>query len=193
MTTEHPLLQTRLLQAHALEAAGHLGQAEHALVRILTDWPLQVEALMRLSRLAQNRGDAARAVTLLQQALQQQPANPPCALDLAFAHLAAQQPQQAMAALQAVLAHAPFFFPAWLLLGEVRETEGDARGALKAWYQAVTRAQRAGHWHADAVHHSAAPQDALAAGVPFPRRLGTPADHASVLGTSWRATGSAAR
>lgn len=147
MTTEHPLLQTRLLQAHALEAAGHLGQAERALEGILTDWPLQGEALMRLSRLAQNRGDAARAVNLLEQALQQQPANPPCALDLAFAHLAAQQPQQAMAVLEAALANAPSFFPAWLLLGEVRETEGDARGALKAWYQAVTRAQRAGHWH----------------------------------------------
>lgn len=147
MMIEHPLLQTRLLQAHALEAAGHLGQAEGALEGILTDWPLQVEALMRLSRLAQNRGDAARAVNLLEQAWQQQPTNPPCALDLAFAHLAAQQPQQAMAVLEAALANAPSFFPAWLLLGEVRETEGDARGALKAWYQAVTRAQRAGHWH----------------------------------------------
>lgn len=150
MTTEHPLLQTRLLQAQALEAAGHVGQAEHALERILIDWPLQVEALMRLSRLAQNRGDAARAVDLLQQALQQQPANPACALDLAFAHLAAQQPHQAMAVLEALLATEPSFFPAWLLLGEVRETEGDPRGALKAWYQAVTRAQRAGHWHDEA-------------------------------------------
>jgi aspartate beta-hydroxylase len=33
------------------------------------------------------------------------------------------------------------------LLGEVREVLGDADGALKAWYQAVTRAQRNGQWH----------------------------------------------
>jgi NAD(P)-dependent dehydrogenase (short-subunit alcohol dehydrogenase family) len=36
-------------------------------------------------------------------------------------------------------------------------------------------------------------QDALAAGVPFPSRLGTPADYAKLVGTSSRTTCSTAR
>ena len=35
---------------------------------------------------------------------------------------------------------------AWLLLGHLRETQGHGLSALQAYFQAVTRAQRAGHW-----------------------------------------------
>lgn len=35
---------------------------------------------------------------------------------------------------------------AWLALGELRANQGDRLGALQAWFQAVTRAQRAGQW-----------------------------------------------
>jgi aspartate beta-hydroxylase len=35
---------------------------------------------------------------------------------------------------------------AWLMLGDSREQQGDRLGSLQAWFQAVTRAQRAGQW-----------------------------------------------
>jgi aspartate beta-hydroxylase len=140
-------LQTRLQQARELASGGRAAQAESAYASILQAWPDNAEAASRLARFALDRGDAPRAVHLLQQAAQAHPANEQIALDLALAQLQLQQPLQAAATLEAALARAPGSFAAWLLLGEIREVEGDQRGALKAWSQAVTRAQRAGYWH----------------------------------------------
>ena len=139
-------LETRLRQARELDRIGRPAQAEASWAAILQAVPGQTEASSRLAQSALDRGDAARAVELLAPAVAAAPADAAIALDLACAHLAAQQPSQAIATLESALARTPGFYDGWLLLGEVREVEGDAQGALKAWYQAVTRAQRAGFW-----------------------------------------------
>ena len=139
-------LENQLRLARELDRSGRAAQAETAWDAILQATPGLAEAAVRLAQLALDRGDAARAVGLLAAAAAAHPANTALALDLACAHLAAQQPAQAIVTLETALARAPAFHDGWLLLGEVREVEGDARGALQAWYQAVTRAQRAGLW-----------------------------------------------
>ena len=140
-------LETRLHWARELDRIGRPTQAEAAWAAIYEALPGQAEAAARLAQFAMERGDAARAIELLAPAALANPSDAPVALDLACAHLAAQQPMQAIATLEAALAQTPGFCDGWLLLGEIREVEGDGLGALKAWYQAVTRAQRAGLWH----------------------------------------------
>ena len=139
-------LETLLRQARELDRSGRAVQAEVAWEAIFREQPGQSEAASRLAQFALDRGDAARAVALLVPAAIADPASTALALDLACAHLAAQQPALATATLETALAQTPGFFDGWLLLGEVREVEGDSQGALEAWYQAVTRAQRAGFW-----------------------------------------------
>lgn len=143
-------LEMRLQQARDMVRAGRAVQAETAYAQILRDWPRETEAVSWLARSAQARGDAISAVQLLSDAARNQPGDAQIALDLAFAQLGAQQPMQALVTLEAAVMRAPDYYPAWLLLGEIREVGGDQGGALKAWYQAVTKAQRAGHWHDEA-------------------------------------------
>jgi aspartyl/asparaginyl beta-hydroxylase (cupin superfamily) len=47
---------------------------------------------------------------------------------------------------ETVLAQAPDQHAAWLMLAELRDAAGDGFGALRARYQAIHRAQRAGQW-----------------------------------------------
>ena len=140
-------LESSLVRARALQASRQFTKAEAAYERILVEWPNETEAMSRLASYAQSRGDGARAVELLSQASQRFPTNAQIALDLALAYLSVQQPDSARATLESILATEPACFTAWLLLGELREVQGDKLGALKAWYQAVTRAQVAGNWH----------------------------------------------
>ena len=152
MTADTPaaVLEARLQQARELDRAGRAVPAEAAYGSVLQALPGNAEAASRLAHFALGRGEAARAVELLVGAVKAHPQMPQLALDLAFAHLGLQQPRLAMAVLEDSLARVPGHFDGWLLLGEVREVEGDPRGALRAWYEAVTRAQRAGFWHDEA-------------------------------------------
>lgn len=135
-----------LERAQRLARGGQVLQAELLYLAILKESPSSAQASLGLAELALQRGDAARAVQLLQPVVRAEPAQPQLALNLAVAHLADGQPASARDVLEATLAHTPASCPAWLLLGQVRERLGDSDGALKAWYQAVTRAQRAGQW-----------------------------------------------
>lgn len=133
--------------ARELDATGRAAAAEAAWEAVFRTQPTQPDAAVRLGRLAMQRRDAARALHFLRGAAAAYPEHASLATDLAFAHLALGQPQQAMAALETAVAAVPGHVEAWLLLGEIRDNEGDSLGALKAWFQAVTRAQRSGRWH----------------------------------------------
>lgn len=139
-------MQARLSQAREADRSGQVLQAELHYLKILEELPDSVEAVTRLAHFAMQRGDVARAAQLLESAVQRRPGHEPLAIDLAVALMAAERPLDAIARLEATVAQTPSAHTAWLLLGQIRESLADTSGALKAWYQAVTRAQRAGHW-----------------------------------------------
>jgi hypothetical protein len=74
-------------------------------------------------------------------------------------------------------------------IGQAAYAQQGRRGGHDAAHRARPGAQRhpqhdhrAGHLrHADAVWHAQEVQDALAASVPFPSRLGTPEDYAKLV------------
>lgn len=139
-------LRGRLLHAHQLEVAGQALQAELMYVGLLKQWPSSIEAVTRLARLALRRGDFTRAVQLLQPAAQTNPLNSQLGVDLAVALANSERLPEAIKAIELTLSNSSSNCVAWLLLGQLREASGDSSGALKALYQAVTRAQRAGQW-----------------------------------------------
>lgn len=141
-----PKPRSGLARAMQLEASGQVLQAELLYVKELERFPGDVDASARLAHMAMQRGDSARAVSLLQDAARVHPAHIRLAIDLAIALANTDRVAEAIAALEAGLGHTTSYPPAWLLLAQLRQAAGDADGALKATYQAVTRAQRAGQW-----------------------------------------------
>jgi aspartate beta-hydroxylase len=141
-----PTLRSGLSRAMQLEASGQVLQAELLYVKELERFPGDVDASARLAHLAMQRGDSARAVSLLRDAVRVHPTHIRVAIDLAIALANSERIGEAITALEAGLQHTASYPPAWLLLGQLRQAAGDADGALKAAYQAVTRAQRAGQW-----------------------------------------------
>jgi aspartate beta-hydroxylase len=141
-----PRLRSGLARAMQLEASGQVLQAELLYVKELEQFPGDVDASARLAHLAVQRGDAPRAVSLLQEAARLHPDHIRLIIDLAIALANTERIPQAIVTLEAGLKRTPDYPPAWLLLGQLRQAAGDADGALKAAYQAVTRAQRAGQW-----------------------------------------------
>jgi len=139
-------LRSGLTRAMQLEASGQVLQAELRYVKELERFPGDVDASARLAHMALQRGDSARAVSLLRDAARVHPENIRLAIDLAIALANTQRIAEAIATLEAGLRHTASHPPAWLLLGQLRQAAGDGDGALKATYQAVTRAQRAGQW-----------------------------------------------
>ena len=135
-----------LARALQLEASGQVLQAELLYVKELEMFPGDVEASARLAHMALQRGDPARAIALLEAAVWANPENIRIAIDLAIALANTERIAQAIAVLEAGLGRTAGHPPAWLLLSQLRQAAGDADGALKAAYQAVTRAQRAGQW-----------------------------------------------
>lgn len=80
------------------------------------------------------------------QTADRSPDDPQLAIDLAIAHVHADRLDVAAAVLKSSLVRFPDSCNSWLLLGRVHAMLGDDSAALKARYQAVTRAQRAGRW-----------------------------------------------
>lgn len=135
-----------LARAMQLEASGQVLQAELLYVDLLKRLPGDVGVSVRLASLAHKRGDSERAIALLQNAAQAHPEDIRVAVELALALAHAQRLGPAIATLENGLGRAPDHPAAWLLLWQLRRATGDSGAALKAAYQAVTRAQRAGHW-----------------------------------------------
>ena len=143
-------LRQQVCAAREFDRAGHAEKAHAAWEIVARLAPYHPEAATRLAKFAMERGDAASALKILQPATFADPGHQTLPIDLAFVYLHLQQPLYAIAELETTVQSRPDHVEAWLLLGEIREVEGNARGALKAWYQAVTRAQQVGRWHSAA-------------------------------------------
>ena len=139
-------LNASLEQAQRLAQSGQVVQAELLYVGILKDWPGQLQSLRALADLAMQRDDAARAVRFLSEATQRHPNDTELALSYAAVLAKAQRIPEAQQWLEGVVAKSPKFFAAWLFLGQLREATGDSLGALRAWFEAIIGAQRAGQW-----------------------------------------------
>jgi aspartyl/asparaginyl beta-hydroxylase (cupin superfamily) len=147
MSDNDPIERAQALdRLRALARAGRIAEAEAACQRILSQWPGEPLATRWSAQRAAQRGDHALALSLLATLLAQRPDDVEVAMELAMLHLQADCPTDATQILESVLSRAPDHPHVWLLLGEVRENLGHEVGALKAWHQAVTRAQQRRQW-----------------------------------------------
>jgi aspartate beta-hydroxylase len=139
-------LADRLQQANDFVRTGEVLQAEFRYLAILKEWPQSLEALTAIAELALLRDDTARAIQFFQQAMQLHPGEAPVFMRFAEVLIASGQSREARKIVEAVLYRLPANSEAWLMLGWLRKHAGDAQGALRAWYQAINRAHRAGIW-----------------------------------------------
>ncbi len=128
------------------EAAGELLAAERVYAAIVDRLPGHTGASLRLAELAIGRNDLASAERLLRSAHETAPDDVEVAIMLSTILGAADRAQEALAPLEQVLRRNAESPVAWLLLGIARSRLGDTGGALRASYQAVTRARRGGQW-----------------------------------------------
>ncbi len=145
-----PDLAPRLDRALELEASGQVVQAELLYLGLLKQWPGCVDASLRVAELASQRGDEQRALDFLQAAARLDPTHAQLGIDLAVALGNAGRVPEAIKVIETTLASTPGHCAAWLLLSQLREAAGDSSGTLRACYEAVTRAQRAGQWTSEA-------------------------------------------
>lgn len=139
-------IKAQLEQARRHDRDGRLVRAELLYTKLLPVWTENGWVAFRLAQLALGRNDTARAIRLLESAIKLWPDEPQLGVELAVVHLMISEPALAISVLESTLTGSPSFAAAWLLLGQVHDELGDSANALKAWYQAVTRAQRAGQW-----------------------------------------------
>lgn len=137
----------RWAQAVEADVAGQAIAAELLYIALLREFPGVPALVRRLARLANLRGDAERAVALLSNCRAGAEDDGNVALELAQSLAAAGRSAEAERTLEALVAASPDHTIGWLVLGRLREIQGDSPGALKAWYQAVVRSQRNGRWH----------------------------------------------
>ena len=138
--------QLRLENARRLAQSGDALVAEARLLELLGENPASAGTLAALAGLALQRSDTARALGFLERAVSADPGDLDLALYLAETLAQNGHLPRALGVLTPLLQRVPGYFPGWLLLGRLRDISGDGVGALRAWYQAVTRSQSAGHW-----------------------------------------------
>lgn len=136
----------RLDRAHGHTRRGEVLQAEMIYRAILQDHADCVPAARAVAAFSVNRGDFDGALAILSSIIRHAPNDPALRLDHAQALWQQGEQDAASEILEALLKQDPSHHLAWLMLGQLREAAGDNHGALRAWYQAITRAQRAGQW-----------------------------------------------
>lgn len=141
-----PALEAALASARALAERGDDALAERAFAAVLERAPGNVESATVVARYALGRGRPEQAIAHLTSAVRHAPAQPQLLRNLGAAYAAAGRFEESRDALTSAVALQPSMFGAWLQLGHVRERLGDRRGALVAFFRAVTRAQGQGHW-----------------------------------------------
>jgi aspartate beta-hydroxylase len=129
-----------------LARAGQLSEAKTLCEGIVAARPEHADALNFLAGLALRRGDGVRSRMLLQRALQVEPDKPALYKNLALAYAMQGNLDAALDALDQALALAPDFALALLHKGEILESLGRQREALKAYYAAVGKGYRQGSW-----------------------------------------------
>jgi aspartate beta-hydroxylase len=146
MSTPSPLPDARVDRAEHLERSGQALQAERLYLQILETDPGHPVAARRAAHLALRRQDPERAIALLELARAESPMDADLTLDQALIEHAIGRRHEARRLLESAVATQPDCFTAWLLLGKLHQDAGHRAGVLHAWFEAVTRAQRAGHW-----------------------------------------------
>ncbi|WP_164074103.1 aspartyl/asparaginyl beta-hydroxylase domain-containing protein [Stenotrophomonas maltophilia] len=130
--------------AHARN--GDTTAAEQSFRELLQHAPEDVQALNFIARCHSTRGEHAAAERLLQRALAAAPDDAGTLKNLAVSLVEQGQWQAALAHLQPLLAQDPGFFVARLYLALSLQQSGAHAAALTHFYQAVSQAQRQGHW-----------------------------------------------
>jgi len=140
------------LRERARSALGHgdAALAEQSFARVLDSEPADLEALQFLAARQFDRGEAARAIELLQQAHRAHPREPGVLHLLGTVRMAQADHAGAAADLAEALELAPRMFVARLRLGVALEQLGRSRDALVAYFAAITAAQAQGRWLGDA-------------------------------------------
>lgn len=139
-------LEQRLGELRQLMDAGALVAARPKCEQLLLAYPRRPEPFKLAARLAALRGDLATAGIRLGQALTLNPGDAAVAFDVAMLRFNQSDLDGATQALAAALALTPSAQDCWLLLGHVRQQLGQQQLALKAWFQAIDRAQSHGRW-----------------------------------------------
>lgn len=146
LNTNTVLLDNALAEVRQLLDAGALPAARSKCEQLLVAHPQRPEPLKLAARLAVLRGDLSTAGIRLAQALALNPGDAAVAFDVAMLRFNQGDLNGASQVLSATLAVTPNAADCWLLLGHVREQQGNVTGALKAWFQAIDRAQAGGRW-----------------------------------------------
>ena len=146
LSTATDLLTERLREVETWIAAGQVRKAERALWAMVTEHSEMVEPRVHLATVLKSRGELGQALTLLEAAWRLKPDSGEIGVRLAAAQLEGHQPTEARRSLERALILDPWMGEAWLMLSVLREASGDARGALRASFEAVTRSQRQGEW-----------------------------------------------
>jgi aspartate beta-hydroxylase len=136
----------RLARAHEHARRGEVLQAASLYRALLDEHPACAPAARALAAFALDRGDFEAADALLAPTARLAPDDVPLRFEHAQVQWQLGRPEDALASFEAIVRRDPSHHVAWLMLGELRLSGGDTYGALKAGYQAVTRAQKAGEW-----------------------------------------------
>ncbi len=142
-------LEAVLRTARSATEQGRDAEAENAYARVLTLDPEQAEALHFCGLMAFTRGDAQKAVHLLDRACRAESSNAVYLKNLGLAYLAASQPDEARAALERAVQMDPELFVARLFLAKLLEGADHRHAALKHYFRAVLAAQAKGRWLTD--------------------------------------------
>lgn len=151
MQTEYAQAVDRLV-GRAAEAAARrsYAEAESLLDQGLRLSPNEPRLLALRGQICLDTGRLRDAAQWFASAAATDPGNSAHDLDHAFALLADERLSDAAGVLARAVDRHSDCHPAWLMLGQIREACGDDRGALKAYHQAVTQAQRSGVWRDEA-------------------------------------------
>jgi predicted Zn-dependent protease len=140
----------RWLRAQRHAQRGEVLQAELLLRDLVGDHADCVPGWHALADFAAERGDLDTARHCVGQALTAAPDDTELLISQARLQVVDGRIDEAQKILQRVVRLTPDHGVAWLMLAEVREAQGDSRGALHARHQAITRSQKAGRWVSEA-------------------------------------------
>lgn len=134
------------LEAQELARQGRWQEAEDAYQRILEGTPGNVEALSYLAMTSMERGDAARALGLLQQAHALTPTDASLSLRIGLAHEAVGDSASAWRAYEEAVRVNPEHNLSRLHLAAMLEFQGELDQALPHYARAIKQAQALGRW-----------------------------------------------
>lgn len=124
-------LHAKFNEAVRLYQNGHIQKVEALCLKILEENPNYVHALHLLGSIAHMRGQAQRAVELINQAIAIVPDNPLYHFNLGNAHKALNRLDEALKAYENTLALKPDYAEAWNELGMTHFKSGNPELALE--------------------------------------------------------------